>query len=70
MLILNKSLQKAGMLAYMRFIRVNYSQSGAIFGLLTKRFNAENLIKQYSNTLIQAAKSVDEEVIGVEALEQ
>ena len=50
----------------MRFSRVGYSQSGAVSGLLTERFNAEDLIKH----LIRAAKSVDEGIIGVEALEQ
>ena len=70
MLVLNESLQKAGVPAYVRFSRVGYSQSGAVSGLLTERSNAEDLIKQHSNTLIRAAKSVDEGVIGVEALER
>ena len=70
MLVLNESLQKAGVPAYVRFSRVGYSQSGAVSGLLTERSNAEDLIKQHSNNLIRAAKSVDEGVIGVEALER
>ena len=70
MLVLNESLQKTGVPSYIRFIRVGYSQSGAISGLLTERSNAEDLIKQHSNTLIRAAKLVDEGVIGVEALER
>ena len=64
MLVLNESLQKTGVPAYMRLIRVGYSQSGAISGLLIERFNAEDLIKQHSNMLIRAAKSIDEGVIG------
>lgn len=70
MLVLNESLQKAGVPAYMRFSRVGYSQSGAISALLTERSNAEDLIRHHSNTLIRAAKSIDEGVIGVEALER
>ena len=52
MLVVNESLQKVGILAYVRFSKVGYSQSGAILGLLTERSNAEDLIKQHSNTLI------------------
>ncbi len=44
-LVLNESLQKAGIPAYVRFSKVGYSQSGAISGLLTERSNAEDLIK-------------------------
>ena len=70
MLVLNESLRKAGVPAYVRFSRVGYSQSGAISGLLTERSNAEDLIRHHSNILIRAAKSIDEGVIGVEALER
>ena len=70
MLVLNESLQRAGVPAYVRFGRVGYSQSGVISGLLTERSNAEDLIKQHSNMFIRSAKSVDEGVIGVEALER
>ena len=70
MLALNKSLQKAGIPAYIQFSRVEYSQSGAISALLTEKSNAEEFISNHSNILIRAAKSVDEGVIGVEALER
>lgn len=70
MLTLNESLQKAGIPAYTRFSRVGYLQSGAISALLTEKSNAEELISNHSNILIRAAKSVDEEVIWVEALER
>ena len=70
MLALNESLPKAGIPAYTRFSRVGYSQSGAISALLTEKFNAEELISNHTNILIRAAKSVDEGVIGVEALER
>lgn len=70
MLVLNESLQRAGVPAYTRFSKVGYSQSGAISGLLTEKSNAEDLIRDHSNALIRAAKSVDEGVIGVEALER
>lgn len=70
MLVLNESLQKAGIPAYTRFSRVGYSQSGAIFALLTEKLNAENLVRDHSNMLIRAVKSVDEKVIGIEALER
>ena len=70
MLVLNESLQKAGIPAYTRFSRVGYSQSGAISALLTEKSNAENLVRDHSNMLIRAAKSVDEKVIDIEALER
>lgn len=69
-LMLNESLQKAGIPAYIRFSRVGYSQSGAISALLTEKANAENLVRDHSNMLIRAAKSIDEKVIGIEALER
>ena len=70
MLVLNEALQRANVPAYVRFIKVGYSQSGAISGLLTEKSNAEELLGEYSTTLIRAAKSVDEGVVGVEKLER
>ena len=70
MLVLNELLQKTDVPAYMRLIRVGYSQSGAISGLLTERFNMEDLIKQYSNMLIRAAKSINKGIIEVEVLQK
>ena len=70
MLILNESLQKAKIPAYTRFSRVGYLQPGAIFALLTEKSNAENLLRDHSNMLIRAAKSVDDKVTGIEALER
>ncbi len=70
MLVLNESLQKTGAPAYIRFCRVGYAQSGAISALLTEKASAEDLVKEHSNVLIRAAKSIDEAVIGVEALER
>ena len=70
MLVLNKVLQQANLLAYIRFSKVGYLQSGAISGLLTEKSNAEDLLGDYLTTLIQAAKSVDKGVIRVEVLER
>ena len=70
MLVLNEALQQANIPPYIRFSKVGYSQSGAISGLLTEKSNAEELLAEYSTTLIRAAKSVDEGVIGVEILER
>ena len=65
----NKSLQEAGIPTYIRFSRVRYSQSEAIFAWFTKRSSAEILVRDHSNMLIRAAKSVDGKVIGIEVLE-
>ena len=70
MLVLNETLQRLNLPAYVRFSKVGYSQSGAISGLLTEKSNAEDLLRDHATTLIRAAKSVDEGVIGVEALER
>ena len=67
MLLLN---ERVNLPAYVRFSKVGYSQSGAISGLLTEKSNAEDLIRDYLTILIRAAKSVDERVIEVEALER
>lgn len=45
-------------------------QSEAISALLTEKANAKNLVRDYSNMLIRAAKSIDEKFIGIEALER
>lgn len=70
MLVLNKSLQKTEIPAYIRFLRVGNVQSGAISALLTEKLSAEDLVREYSNVLIRAAKSLDKSVIGVEGLER
>ena len=70
MLVLNKSLQRAGVPAYTRFNKVGYSQSEAILGLLIKKLKTEDLIRDHFNALIRAAKSVDEGVIGIKTLER
>ncbi len=66
--VLNESLQKTGVPAYIRFCRVRYAQSGAISALLKEKISAEDLVKEHSNVLIKAAKSIDEVVIRGEAL--
>ncbi len=48
---------------------MGYLQSGTIFALLTEKSSAGQLISNHSNIFIRAAKVVDVEVIGVEALE-
>ena len=47
-----------------------YFLTRAILELLTKKSNAKDLITDYSNALIQAAKLLDKSVIGAEAIEQ
>lgn len=70
MLVLNESLQKTGVPAYTRFLRVGYAQSGAISALFTEKSSAEDLVKEHSNVLIRAAMSTYESIIGVKALER
>lgn len=69
-LVLNKILQQTNVQAYIRFIKVGYSQSGAISRLLKKKSNAEELMGEYSTRLIKAAKFVDKKVVWVKKLEQ
>ncbi len=70
MFVLNEVLQRANIPAYVRFIKVGYSQSRAILGLLTEKSNAEELLGEYSTTLIRAATFVDKGVVEVERLER
>lgn len=70
MLVLNESLQKIGVPAYLKFNKDSYSQSGIISWLLTERFNLKNLIRHHLNVLIQAIKSIDKGVIRVKPLER
>ncbi len=70
MFVLNKALQRANVLAYVRFIKVGNSQFGAISGFLTEKSNPEELLGEYPTTLIRAVKSVDEGVIGIKKLER
>ena len=69
-LVLNKALQQVNLLGSVRFSKVGYFQLSAIFGLLTEKSYTEDLLRNHSTALIRAAKSVDEGVIGVEALER
>lgn len=44
-LVLNKLLEKAGVLAYTWFSKVEYSQFRAILELLIEKLNIENLLR-------------------------
>lgn len=68
MLILNETLKRLNLKAHVRFSKVGYFQSGAIFRLFTEKSNAEDLLRDYATTLIWAAKFVDKQVIEVETL--
>lgn len=68
MLVLNKSLQKAEILPYIRFNMVRYTLSKVILALPTEKLNATNLVKVYFNMPIRAAKSVNKNEIGIETL--
>lgn len=70
MLILNELLQKTRIQAYTQFSMVAYLQSGVISAILTEKSSTEILVKNHSNMLIKAAKSVNEKVISREALER
>lgn len=66
MLVLNKSLKRARIPTYTRLSKMRYSQSGTIS---SEKSNMEDLIRDYLNALVCAAKSIDESVIRIEALE-
>lgn len=66
---LNEALQKAGVESKARFSRIRYAPSESISALLTKKADAIILLPHQSNLLIDAAKTVDDAVVGVEVLE-
>ena len=69
MLALNKALARAEERVDIRFLRVKYSLSGAVFALLTEKANAGLSIPQLSNVLIRAAKTVNIAIIEIDILE-
>lgn len=69
MFVLNEALQQANVLAYLRFVKVGYSQSEAILGLLTEKSNTKKWLGEYITILIRAAKFMDKRVIRIEKLE-
>lgn len=68
MLALSKALQKGGGRIKIRFYSVRYTPSRSISALFTEQVDANMLLSQQSNLLIQAAKSVDQAVIRVKIL--
>ena len=70
MLALNEALQKAGVEVKVQFSRVQYAPSKFISTLLTEKANVTMLLFQRSNLLIQAVKTVDDAVVGIEVLDQ
>ena len=69
MLALNEALQRVGEETCIRFTRVQYTPSGAISALLTKKADAGQLIPRRSNLSIRAVKAVDPAVVGIEVLQ-
>lgn len=45
-------------------------QSEAIFAYFTEKSNVENIVIDYSNMLIKAAKSLDRNITGIEAFKR
>ena len=67
---LNEALQKIGVESKVWFSRVQYALSESISAFLIEKANIIMLHPQQSNLLIQAAKTVDDAVVGVEVLKQ
>lgn len=65
MLALNEALQKAGVETKICFSQVRYAPSVSISALLTEKAGATMLIPSRLNLLIQAAKSVNDAVVGI-----
>ena len=70
MLAPNEELQKARVESKVRFSRVQYPPSGLVLALLTEKADATMLLPERSNLLIQAAKTVDNTLVGVEIIKQ
>lgn len=69
MLVLSKVLHQKNQVAYIRFSKVGYFQSGTIFEQFTQKLNAKKVLKAYFIILIRAAKLVNEKLIRIQALE-
>lgn len=67
MLALNEGLQKAG--KKMWFCEVKYSLWKAVSKLLNKKANVRSILSYLLNILYQAAKRVNQTIVGVEIRE-
>ncbi len=56
--------------AYVKFSKIDFSHSNAISGLLIKKSNAKNLVKDHLNIFIWATKLIDKEITRIKVLEQ
>jgi hypothetical protein len=69
-LAINLAIKKTGLPEHIRFLRMSYTTTGSISGLLGERATAAMLCPTYNDTLINIARKFDPAIIGVQQAEQ
>ena len=70
LLALNKAMKEWGLPDHIRLIKLGYSETGALSGILTDKATATMLIPHYSDALIKVAIQHDTNIIGISQAEE
>jgi hypothetical protein len=70
LLALNKAMKEWGLPDHIRLIKLGYTETGAISGLLTDKATADMIIPLYSDALIKIAIQYDINIIGISQAEE
>ena len=70
LLALNKAIKEWGLPEHIRLIKLGYSETGAISGLLAEKATANILIPHYSDALIKIAIQHDINITGISQAEE
>jgi hypothetical protein len=70
LLALNKAMKEWGLPDHIRLIKLGYTETGAISGLLAEKAAATMLIPYYSDALIKITIQYDISIIGIDQAEE
>ena len=70
LLALNKAMRQWGLPEHIRLIKLGYTGTGAISGLLSEKSIASMIIPNYSDSMIKIAIQFDPAITGIGQAEQ
>jgi len=70
LLAINVAIKKMGLPEHVRFLKLIYTTTGSISGLLGEKALALMLVPSFSNALIKIARDYNVAIIGVNQVEQ
>jgi hypothetical protein len=70
LLAINVAIKKMGLPEHIRLLKLIYTATGSISGLLGEKALASMLIPSFNDTLIKIARDYDTAIIGVNQAEQ